>query len=69
MKKPSCLQNQNMHQIPTPNPQPLPQHIISDSPNPEMAHRLPQPRLKDIRRALLLRNDAYCWIPLPPISY
>lgn len=46
-----------MYQIPRPTPQSLPKHLITEPPNSELSHCLPQPRLKHIRRSLLLCND------------
>lgn len=58
-----------MHQIPGPRRQLPPQDLITNPPNPKHPHRLPQPRLKHLRRPLLLRNhtNRRPHLPLPQL--
>lgn len=37
----------------------MPEQVVTQPPNPELSHSLPQPGLKNIGRPLLLRNNTY----------
>lgn len=58
MIDPLLSQHKHMHDIPRPQPQLLPQHLVPHAPDAELGDGRAQPRLEDVRRPLLLRDNA-----------